>query len=148
MYCMLSASGRNRIPITSSIPSSSHPAIKNAFLELTILEIRTEDIAWKSDGRRPEEVLRDILGYQFPNPHEFRSSVDFGLGSESISGHCCQQRLPAHTRLSDYVRKVDKSGVVPPSLATPTSLRKSGRSIMGLACLSTVVDLRRPCIYQ
>jgi len=82
--CTLSASGRYRIPITSSVSSSSHPAIKekNAFLEL-LVSFRTpflrSDIAWKSLVGRPEEVLRDLLGHQFPNPITNPDQVvDFG----------------------------------------------------------------------
>jgi hypothetical protein len=77
------------------------------------------------------------LGHKFPNPS--RIPIKCGLWTRSsvcFWAHC--QRLMC-ARSSDYVWKLDKSGVVLHSLAPPTSLRKSGNftgmrgpSIMGV----------------
>jgi hypothetical protein len=124
---MLSASGRHRIPISSSkspsrrviLLSKSKKLQSDHFLELLytlsgappvcihllsgrtppLFEIRTEDIAWKSDGRRPEEVLSDLLGHQFPNPLTNPDQVwtlDLIL-SLFLDTAASAQRLAAHT---------------------------------------------------
>src|ERR1700679_2902832 len=125
--CMLSASGRHRIPISSSKSPSRRVILlskskKNCKVIISwncyipfqgrhpsafifcpaghpLFEIRTEDIAWKSDGRRPEEVLSDLLGHQFPNPLTNPDQVwtlDLIL-SLFLDTAASAQRLAAHT---------------------------------------------------
>jgi hypothetical protein len=84
--------------------------------------------AWKSDDRRPEDVLRDLLGHQFPNPitnpdKVWTLNMILGLFLDTTAS---SGSLPKHAHLTmsgNLTNPGSSRRVWPP----PTSLTKSGK---------------------